>query len=227
MEKMIFGAKSKAPANTKLTNGYTLYDWAARQNCFPAFWGRSISGGNKITEEEIEFLKEKDCKIALIFDDLTKYGIAGKNGTPDALRAVEAVKKLGVPEDKEIVILAEIRDDWNVSTNWILTFAAMIEKKGYIPGFIGNTDSSINFNFNRQCSHDAVSELNALFGATKPEITGDAEEWTPYYPSAMTADRISLWQNKTLELNGVEYHEVYAKDRSILNHMWEYEGKEK
>ena len=109
----------------------------------------------------------------------------------------------------------------------MISFALTLEDNGYIPGFIGNTDSSINFNFNRQCSHNIVSELNALFGATKPEIEGEVEEWIPFYPSAMTAGRMSLWQNKTLELNGVEYHEIYAKDKSVLNHMWEYTGKEK
>ena len=226
MEKMIFGAKSKAPANTKLTNGYTLYDWAARQNCFPAFWGRSISGGNKITEEEIEFLKERDCKIALIFDDLTELGVSSKNGVNDAVKAVLAAKEFGVSEDEEIVILAEIRDDWNVNRNWMISFASVLEDNGYIPGFIGNTDSSLNFNFDRQCSHFAILGMNALFGATKPEIEGEIEEWTPYCPSAMTPDRISLWQNKTLGLNGVEYDAFYARDNAVLNHMWNGERKE-
>ena len=52
---MIFGADSSFPSNTRLTNGYTLFDWVMRKNCFPAFWGRNILGENSITEEEIEF----------------------------------------------------------------------------------------------------------------------------------------------------------------------------
>ena len=94
INQFIFGAKSKALANTRLTNGYTLFDWAMRQNCFPAFWGRSISGRNQITTEEFEFLSERDCKIAFIFDNLTEIQVSSNNGEDDAMRAVERLKEL-------------------------------------------------------------------------------------------------------------------------------------
>ena len=64
---MIFGVYSKEPACTKLTNGFTLFDWVVRKNCFPDFWGRSVT---EVTPEEIAFLKERDCKVALILDNL-------------------------------------------------------------------------------------------------------------------------------------------------------------
>ena len=55
--KTIFGVNSATPINKKLKNGYTMYDWVKRQKCFPAFCMRTISGEDKITAEEIEFLK--------------------------------------------------------------------------------------------------------------------------------------------------------------------------
>ena len=61
----LFGVWSLAATNTKLKNGYYLFDWIMRQRCFPAFWGRPISGPDKITTDEMAFLKEKDCKTML------------------------------------------------------------------------------------------------------------------------------------------------------------------
>jgi len=60
------GITTKYSINKKLKNGYTTYDWVKRQKCFPAFCMRTLSGENKITAEEIEFLKAKDCKIGLV-----------------------------------------------------------------------------------------------------------------------------------------------------------------
>lgn len=56
---LIYGTNSGMPANTRLTNGYTLYEWVMRKSCFPSFWGRSLTGERKITAEEIEFLRSK------------------------------------------------------------------------------------------------------------------------------------------------------------------------
>ena len=69
MQKFIFGVKSDIPANTKLTNGYTLFDWAVRKNEVPSFWTRNISGKNCLSKEEIRFLTSKKCKILLFFND--------------------------------------------------------------------------------------------------------------------------------------------------------------
>ena len=220
MNKFIFGAKSTTPANARLTNGYTLYDWAMRQNCFPAFWARNISGENKITKEEIKFLQEKDCKIVPIFNDFTEEDIVKTNGANDAFKAIDNIKDLGIPEKNNIAVIVEIKDDWSVNHNWMISFAETLINNGYMPGFLGNTDSSLNFNFDRQCSHYVNAGLNAIYCASKPEILGEIGSWKPYAPSSLSPEDISLWQNKKLNLNGVEYYTVFAKDESILNYMW-------
>ena len=151
--KTVFGVNSATPINKRLKNGYTMYDWVARQKGFPSFCMRTLCGEEKITAEEIEFLRSKDCKIGLVIRDLIEKSVSGINGTEDALRAVEAAKEAGVAQNAGIAIFAEIKPDWSINHNWMISFAQVISANGYVPGFIANTDSSKNFNFDRQCSH--------------------------------------------------------------------------
>lgn len=220
MQKFIFGARSDVPANTKLTNGYTLFDWAVRQNCFPAFWGRPMSGEHSISKEEIKFLAERDCGVLLIFDDLTLVGVAKSDGTADAERAVAAAKKLGVCDDGKTAIFAEIKDNMYVNHNWMLSFASTLKANGFVAGFIGNTDSSENFNFDIEFSHFIVAGGNALCFATRPVTTEHVYKWTPYSPSALPVEKMAFWQNGKKEFNGLEYNTVYTKDEPLLEHIF-------
>ena len=68
--ELIYGVDSTVPADTKLTNGYTLYDWVMRKSCFPSFWARNLSGAGALSAEEVEFLRSKGCKIGCIYNDL-------------------------------------------------------------------------------------------------------------------------------------------------------------
>ena len=223
--KTIFGVSSATPINNKLKNGYTMYDWVKRQKCFPAFCLRTLCGVDKISAEEIEFLKGKGCKIGLVIRDLTEAKVSGVSGTEDALRAVETAKELGVPQNAGVALFAEIKPEWSVNHNWMISFAQTVSAKGYVPGFIGNTDSSKNFNFDRQCSHFVQATRNAnyfgaLFVATEPKLDTMPEEWTPYCPSALEPEDISLWSygTTTFDFTGVE--DVYAKDDKVLENMW-------
>ena len=95
--KTVFGVNSATPINKRLKNGYTMYDWVARQKGFPSFCMRTLCGEEKITAEEIEFLRSKDCKIGLVIRDLTEKSVSGINGTEDSLSAARAVfKNMGV-----------------------------------------------------------------------------------------------------------------------------------
>lgn len=221
----IFGADSGRSAKTRLTNGYDLYTWVMRQNCFPSFWGRSVSGENSITTEELEFLRSKKCKIALIFDDLTETGVSAADGTNDALRAVSAAKKLGVPSDKGLAIFADIASDWSVNHNWMISFARTLHANGFVPGFIGNTDSSANFNFDRQCSHfvqatGETEQYGAVYWATEPKTNGEPEGWTPYCPTALTPEKIGLWRSGTTVCGEAAANTSYARDETLLRYMW-------
>ena len=223
--KTIFGVSSATPINKKLKNGYTMYDWVKRQKCFPDFCMRTLCGENKITAEEIEFLKSKDCKIGLVVRDLTEAKVSGVNGTEDALKAIKNAKELGVPANSGIALFAEIKPDWSVNHNWMISFAQVISANGYVPAFIGNTDSSKNFNFDRQCSHfvQATKDVNhfgALFMATEPKLDSMPTEWTPYCPSALEPEDISLWSCGTTTFDFIWVEDVYAKDEKVLESMW-------
>ena len=221
--KTVFGVSSATPINKKLKNGYTMYDWVMRQKGFPAFCMRTLDGEGKITADEIAFLQDKDCKIGLVIRDLTEAKVSAVRGTEDALKAVEAARELGVPQG--IALFAEIKPEWSVNHNWMISFAKVVMANGYVPGFIGNTDSSINFNFDRQCSHfvNATKDVNcfgAVYMATEPKRTGWPVEWTPYCPSALEPDDISLWCCGTTTFDAIQVENVYAKDENVLATMW-------
>ena len=223
--RTIFVVSSATSINKKLKNGYTMYDWVKRQKCFPAFCMGTLSGEGKITAEEIEFLKSKDCKIGLVIRDLTEAKVSGVNGTEDALKAVETAKLLGVPQNSGIALLAEIKPDWSVNHNWMISFAQVVSANGYVPAFIGNTDLSKNFNFDRQCSHfvQATKDANyfaAFYMATEPKLDSVATEWTPYCPSALEPEKISLCSCGITTFDFINVEDVYAKDDKILENMW-------
>lgn len=223
--KMIFGVNSTAPANERLKNGYTLYDWVMRQNCFPSFWMRTLTGKNVISEDEIEFLREKDCKIGLVIRDLTEVQVSSVNGAEDALRAIEAAKMLGVPQNKGIVLFAEIKPEWSVHHNWMMGFADVLVSDGYVPGFIGNTDSSDNFNFDRQCSHyvQATAEVNqfgAIYCATEPKMSEIPDKWCPYCPSALEPEDMHLWECGRTTFGELAVDDIYARDTKVVEQMW-------
>ena len=223
--KNIFGAFSVAPANLKLKNGYTLFDWAMRQHCFPAFWGRSLTGANAITTDEVAFLKAKNCKVCLILDDVTELEISGCNGTEEAMRAINAAKALGVPQNNTVTLFVKVKDEWSVNHNWMISFAQALSNEGFIPGFIGNTDSSKNFVFDRQCGHfvnatTAFNQFGAIYGATQPKCDGVPQKWEPYCPSVLNQEHIGLWFCGTTTFDNLVMDDVYARDENALAIMW-------
>ena len=223
--KTVFGVSSVTPINKKLKNGYTMYEWVMRQKGFPAFCMRTLCGEDKITAEEINFLKSKNCKVGFVMRDLTEIGVSGNNGTEDALRAVEALKELNVPQNNGIAVFAEIKPEWSVNHNWMISFAQTLSANGFVPGFIGNTDSSKNFNFDRQCSHyvEATKETNgfgAVYCATEPKCENTLIEWKPYCPSALQPEDMGLWICGTTTFDLIHVDDVYAKDETVLAKMW-------
>lgn len=223
--KFKFGVSSNTPSNTKLSNGYTLYDWVMRQRCFPAFWGRPISGNNAITKEEIAFLKDKGCKILLLFNDFTEAQISSNNGENDALQIVEKIHELGVPQWENIAVAVDIPSEWSVNHNWMLGFATVLNANGIVPAFIGNTDSSKNFNFDRQSSHyvqafGSEKPFETIFGAKEPKVEGEPTTWTPFAPSALVPEDIKLWECGKMFYHDIELIEQYIINDSILDYMW-------
>lgn len=221
---LIYGTDSAMPANTRLTNGYNLYEWVMRKSCFPSFWGRSLTGERRITAEEIEFLRSKRCKIALVIRDLNEQEICQNDGTHSAIKAVEAAKNAGVPQNKGIALFAYIPSEWSVNHNWMTSFAGNLLNNGYIPGFIGNTDSSKNFNFDRQCSHYVLAtrnanQLHAVYWSTEPKYNFDPDIWASYAPSELLPKDIHLWSYGNIDFHDIHAEKVYAHDSSVMKYF--------
>ena len=222
---LIYGVESKASANTLLTNGYCLYDWVMRKSCYPSFWGRSLVGEGSITLDEIEFLKSKKCKIALIVRDLSEERISSNRADDDVLRIIEAAKTLGVPSNRGIALFAEIPSTWSVNHNWMISYSRGLLKNGYMPGFIGNTDSSKNFNFGRQCSHYVQAtkkekQLNAVYWSMEPTYKFNPEVWAPYAPSELLPRDMHLWRYGNIKFHKIYVNKSYARNSSIINCCW-------
>ncbi len=223
--KTIYGIKMKTSICKKLKNGHTMYDWVVRKNCYPAFCMRTLTGKNKITPEEIEYLRAKGCKIGLVLGDLTEKEVSSVSGVIAAQRAATAALELGVPANEGIALFAEIEPEWSVNHNWMISFAQCLKSQGFAAGFIGNTDSSKNFNFDRQASHYAnflrdVNYLDAVFMATEPKVASVPTEWKPYCPSSLERADMSFWDCKVISFGETKAKCVYARDEKALVSLW-------
>ena len=221
---MIFGVKSKIPSDMKLTNGYSLFDWIMRKKDVPEFWMRNITGENRITPDELAFLKNKGCRVALLIDGIPEAEAASNNAAARAFETLDALRKLKVPSFSGKAVFVRFGDDEFMNHNWMISFAAILSEYGYLAGFIGNTDSSLNFCFDRECGHfyNATKQIGcygALYGATEPDCNAPENGWKPYFPSDFSADDISLWESReVIQCGEAELASpVYARDLSVLD----------
>lgn len=223
---MIFGTASKYPANGKLTNGYRLFEWTMRKQNVPRFWMRGITGENCVTTEEMEFLKSNGCRTALVYDDLTERIVSRNGAVPEAQRAIEALRKLRVPSFSNKALFVRFGSDWSMNHNWMLSFAYILRENGYVPGFMGNTDSSKRFCFDRECGHfyhasKAIGGYGAIFGATEPKNAFEPENWSPYCPSDFKQSDMLLWETGGMVVCGdVCADAVYARDDTVLSYFY-------
>lgn len=215
--RFLYGVNGETPANTRLTNGYDLFHWVMRMSSVPTFWGRNMTGKNHLTLEEADFLHQNHCGIALIFNELTETDVSMLNGAEDGLRAADAANELHVPKHHGIAIFTEIKDDWSVNHNWMISYTYALLDSGYIPGYIANTDSSKNFNFGRQCSHYAnflgdVARSSTVYWATEPNIESEPWEWAPYCPSQLKPTDMTIWRTG----GKIKYGDMYALDKNYI-----------
>lgn len=221
-----YGVKSTFSADRKLTNGYDFFHWVIRRRTVPTFWMRNLTGENSLTIDETMFLKENGCKIGLFLNELSERKVSSRDGTFEAMLAVEAAKALGVPRYAGIAIFAEIQSEWSINHNWMIGFAKLLCERGFVPGFIGNTDSSKNFIFDRECGHyiHATGDVNhycAVYGATEPSAQALENGWTPFAPSDLSPEKIGLWCNdKKIVFRDMIAETIYARDEAVMNCFW-------
>lgn len=221
-----FGVKTTVPSNQRLSNGYDLFHWVTRKRDVPAFWMRNLTGEKAVQSDEVSFLKTKNCKVGFFLHDFTERAITSGDGTAEAMRAIEAAIALNVPRYAGIAVFAVIPGNWNINHNWMMSFARRLCEKGYIPGFIGNTDSSKNFSFNRECGHFiqatySVNHYRAVYGATEPSAKSMANGWAPFAPSDLDPSQISLWcDDEIIPFREIASEPVYAGSESVLQYFW-------
>lgn len=224
--KTIFGVSSTTPSNKMMQNGYTMYDWLKIQKCIPKFWGRNISGQDAINLSEINYLKEKNCKVFFVFDELTEEDVSTFDGTNSAAVILNAMRKLEVPKNKDIAIFIKLNDSWSINYHWMISFTQAICENGYVPGFIGNTDSSTNFIFDRHCTYlfRAAEEINCfevVFMVSNPKLDTMTDELMPHCSSALKPENVHIWScGTTTTSNYVGVEDIYVKDEKIFLNMW-------
>ena len=221
---MIFGASSDKPVTTKLTNGYDLFHWIMRKNCFPSFWGRNITGEGRLTQEESAYLRNNQCRIVPVFNEFSEREVTQINASEQVKRVLQALRALKVPDEGRIAVMAHLDPTWCINHNWMLSYANGLLSEGYFPGFIGNTDSSLNFSFNRELGHFLrFARLNNIptpvVWASEPKAILP-EEWLPYCCSDMTRQEVSFWQYGEEKCGTDSAQTVLARDKFVLAHTW-------
>lgn len=203
VDRLLFGVDSKIQANDLLQNNIDEFEWVVRNKIYPNFFGRHLTGDNRLSKEEIAFIRRKGCKIAAI------YAEEGEKQTKDqgmifAKKIDICALELGIPEGTAIFL--EIAESELVSTEFMKGFAESLILEGYTPGFKANTDAKFSFDreFSRGMQTDKDIFKKCLIWAVAPtveEYNGittshliHPDNWMPYAPSGITRNEIAIWQ---------------------------------
>lgn len=202
-ERRLFGVDSAVQANDLLQNNLEHFDWVVRNKIHPNFYGRYITGDACLTNEEIQFLHKKGCKIALVYAcERTKDTV--EKGVDMAQKAVKQAKILGVTNN--VAIFLEINENDHVASTCLKGYAQVLLDSGYTPGFKANTDAK--FAFDREFSRGMQDEEDlfkwCLIWAVAPSINEyngiktthliHPDEWKPFAPSGISRKEIAIWQ---------------------------------
>lgn len=202
-ERLLFGADFKVQADDVLQNNLSLFEWVVRNKVYPAFVGRNIVGENCLTRTEIEFLHDKGCKIAAI------YNVDGEKETKEqgglAAKAAEAAAHtLGIPVGMAVFVEAENNEV--ITRDFMLGFAESLVESGYVPGFKANTDAAVDFDHQFSMGMQTHKDVfdKCLLWAEAPNLKEydrvttthliHPDNWRPYAPSGITRNDIAVWQ---------------------------------
>lgn len=201
--RLLFGVDSKTDARKLLQNNLELFEWVARNKIYPNFFGRYLSGDNRLTKEEIDFLHQKGCKILALCrnDDEKKTEHQGKELGE---KICKYARNLNIPFGTAIFL--EIEDREEVSTDFMKGFIIALARSGYTPGFKANTDAKFGFDreFSRGMQTDKDSFSKCLLYAVSPTVKEydsmttthliHPDNWLPFAPSCLTRNQIAVWQ---------------------------------
>lgn len=201
--RLLFGVDSKTQADDILQNNISEFEWVVRNKVYPNFWGRNLVGENSLTKQEIDFLHEKGCKIAAIYNSLDAKETE-EQGKIVAKKVDVVATELGIPHGTAIFL--EIGERENVTRDYMRGFAEGLIEEGFTPGFKANTDA--NFGFDREYSRGMQTDKEifekCLIWAVSPSLTEfdrvttthliHPDNWTPFAPSGITRQDIAIWQ---------------------------------
>ena len=211
VNRLLFGVDSKIQANDLLQNNIDEFEWVVRNKIYPNFYGRYLTGENCLTKDEIKFLHQKGCKIAVIYADSGEKQTE-QQGVIMAKKIDVRALELAIPED--CAIFLELGDDERVSSKFMKGFAKALMAEGFTPGFKANTDAKFAFDreFSRGMQNDKDVFNKCLIWAVAPTVSEyngmttshfiHPDNWTPFAPSGLTRAEIAIWQY------GVECHPI-------------------
>lgn len=201
--RLLFGVDSAVPSHDVLQNNLTEFEWVTRNKVYPNFWGRNLTGEDRLTREEIDFLHSQACKIAAIYQDSVEKQTE-EQGEFSAQKAAAIALELGIPQGAGIFL--EIKEAESISWEYLFGFAEGMLSEGYTPGFRANTDAKFGFDeaFSRGMQVKKEVFGKCLIWAVAPTIKEydqmttthliHPDNWMPYAPSGTTRKEIAIWQ---------------------------------
>lgn len=200
---LLFGVDSGIQANDHLQNNLEQFEWTVRNKIYPNFYGRNLVGDNCLTKEEIQFLHDKGCKIAAIYNSSDEKKTE-EQGAILAKKIDVRALELGIPVG--VAIFLEIGENEEVSSDFMKGFANALMIEGFTPGYKANTDAKYDFDheFSRGMQTDKDVFKKCLIWATAPTVNEydgittshliHPDTWMPYAPSGITRNEIAIWQ---------------------------------
>lgn len=201
--RLLFGVDSKVASNDVLQNNLTLFEWVTRNKLYPNFWGRNITGKDRLTKEEIDFLHINGCKVAAIYNE-PGLKETEQQGYIEAKKIAVTATELGIRVGSAIFL--KIEENANVTTEYMMGYAKGLIFEGYTPGFMANTDAkySFDFEFSRGMQSDEELFSKCIIWAVSPSLKEyerittshliHPDNWAAHAPSGITRNDIAVWQ---------------------------------
>ena len=203
VDRLLFGVDSETQANDLLQNNLEEFEWVVRNKIYPNFYGRYLTGENRLTREEIKYIHSKGCKIAAIYKEEGEK-ITEEQGAIVAKKIGVIGLELGIPAGT--CIFLEVGENEEVGCDFMKGFAETLISEGFTPGFKANTDAK--FAFDREFSKGMQGNKDifekCLIWAMSPAVDEytfittshliHPDRWMPYAPSGITRNEIAVWQ---------------------------------
>ncbi|MGD0007059.1 MAG: glycoside hydrolase domain-containing protein [Terriglobia bacterium] len=237
-----WGVDSVKPANQPVGGSKTptLYDYVLEKSKGrpPAFFGRYLTAArNKeqlITETELQFLSDRNCRILLNYNQLSSGAVQQPFpfGQMAADKAANAASDLGAPSSigsPSVWIYANIDAGYSPKVEWILGWWDGLWKHGYGPGiyFQLSAGSTKIAQAIETCGTIPKIELwcsvwswaSQHFGSRNVEANTFAPFPVKGHPSA-----VEVWQYgaKCFPYGGTPMFDMSLANQQGYDRMWEY-----